>query len=108
MVGVTPDLDGPVNQGALCVKGQFGFDFVSSPDRLTTPLIREGETFRRASWDEALGLVARRLGELKRLHGPKAFYAIASGRAPGEAAFLTQKLARAVMGTNQVDNCSRA
>lgn len=104
VVGVTPDLNGPANEGALCVKGQFGFDFLSSPKRLTKPLIKSNGTFREAEWDEALDLVASRLRGYK----PKEFYAIASGRAPGEAAYLLQKFTRAVMGSNQIDNCSRA
>lgn len=107
VVGVTPDLDGPANRGALCVKGQFGFDFLSHPGRLKTPLIREGEGFREASWEEALELTVRRLREIREKNGAKAFYAIASGRAPNEAAYLLQKFARTRMGTNQVDNCAR-
>jgi formate dehydrogenase alpha subunit len=103
VVGVTPDPDGPANRGALCVKGQFGFDFLTSPGRLTTPLVREGAGFRPASWDEALDLAARRFRELK----GRTFYAIASGRATNEAAYLLQKFARTLMGTNQVDNCAR-
>ena len=103
VVGVTPDLDGPANRGALCVKGQFGFDFLHRPERLKTPLIREGGGFREASWDEALDLVARRFRD----HRGDAFYAIASGRAPNESAYLLQKFARTRMGTHQVDNCAR-
>ena len=58
-------LEGPTNGISTCVKGKFGWDFVNSPDRLTTPLIREGDKFREASWDEALDLVARRFTEIK-------------------------------------------
>ena len=77
VIGVTPDLEGPANEGALCVKGQFGFDFLSSPKRLTKPLIRENGGFREATWDEALTKVSERFKTYK----PKEFYAIASGRA---------------------------
>jgi formate dehydrogenase alpha subunit len=108
LIGVTPDLEGPVNQGALCVKGQFGFDFVNSEERLRTPLMREDGNLREASWDEALDYAASRLQATRDEHGSKAFYGIASGRAPGESAFLLQKFTRAVMGSNQIDNCSRA
>lgn len=107
LVGVTPNREGPANEGALCVKGQFAFDFVQSDERLTTPLIRENGRFREAGWDEALDLVATRLSSIKRQHGGDAFYAIASGRAPNESAYALQKFARAVMGTHQIDNCSR-
>ena len=108
LIGVTPDLDGPVNQGALCVKGQFGFDFVNSEERLRTPLLRKNGGFQEASWEEALEYAASRLEAIRDEQGPKAFYGIASGRAPGEGAFLLQKFTRAVMGSNQIDNCSRA
>jgi formate dehydrogenase major subunit len=98
---------GPANGVSTCVKGKFGWDYVNSPDRLTKPLIREGEKFREATWDEALGLVVNRLSELKREHGPDALGFIASSKCTNEEAFLMQKLARAVAGTNNVDNCSR-
>lgn len=106
VVGATPDFEAPASRGALCVKGQFGLDFASSPNRLTRPLIREGHGFREASWDEALDLVALRLRGFQGT--PDSFYAIASGRGTNEAAYLLQKFARTVMGTNQVDNCARA
>jgi formate dehydrogenase alpha subunit len=108
VVGVTPALDGPVNEGALCVKGQFAIDFLGSDERLTVPLVREGDSFRESTWDEALGIVADRLERIRDEHGPRSFYGIASGRAPGESAYLFQKFTRAVMGSNQIDNCSRA
>src|ERR1700731_336747 len=99
--------DGPTNGISTCVKGKFGWDYVNSPDRLTKPLIREGEKFREATWDEALGLVTKKLSEIKREHGPDALAFIASSKCTNEEAFLMQKLARAVIGTNNVDNCSR-
>jgi len=98
---------GPANGISTCVKGKFGWDFVNSPDRLTTPLIREGDTFRRASWDEALTLVARRLSDIKATNGPDAIGLIASSKCTNEESYLMQKLARAVVGTNNIDNCSR-
>ena len=107
MIGVTPVLDGPVNEGALCVKGQFGFDFVNSKDRLTRPLIRKDGELTPVSWDEALDYTAQKLQSVRDDHGRKAFYAIASGRAPGEGAYMLQKFTRAVMNSNQIDNCSR-
>ncbi len=74
---------------------------------MTKPLIREGEKFREATWDEALGLVASKLSEIKQEHGPDALAFIASSKCTNEEAYLMQKLARAVIGTNNVDNCSR-
>ncbi len=107
-LGVTPVLDGPVNEGALCVKGQFAFDFVNSGDRLRQPLLRKNGKLTPVSWDEALDHTARRLSSIRAESGPKAFYGIASGRAPGEGAYLLQKFTRTVMGSNFIDNCSRA
>jgi formate dehydrogenase major subunit len=98
---------GPANGISTCVKGKFGWDYVNDPDRLTTPLIREGETFREASWDEALDLIARKFTEIKSQHGPDALAFISSSKCTNEESYLMQKLARAVAGTNNIDNCSR-
>lgn len=98
---------GAANGISTCVKGKFGWEYVNSDERLTTPLIREGERFREASWDEALDLVAWRLNEIKAGHGPDALAFIASSKCTNEEAFLVQKFARQVIGTNNVDNCSR-
>src|SRR2546421_1764782 len=98
---------GPANGISTCIKGKFGWDFVNSPDRLTTPLIREGDKFREASWEEALALIARRFSELKAAHGADALAFISSSKCTNEESYLMQKLARAVIGTNNIDNCSR-
>jgi formate dehydrogenase major subunit len=99
--------DGPTNGISTCVKGKFGWDFVNSTDRLTSPLIREGDQFRKASWEEALALVARRFSEIKARNGPDALAFISSSKCTNEESYLMQKLARAVIGTNNMDNCSR-
>jgi len=99
--------DGPANGVSTCVKGKFGWDFVNSPDRLTKPLIREGGSFREASWDEALDLVASRLSRIKAATGPDSLAFISSSKCTNEESYLMQKLARAVIGTNNMDNCSR-
>lgn len=98
---------GPANGVSTCIKGKFAWDHVGSGERLTTPLIREGSGFRPASWDEALALIARRFSETRAQHGPDALAFIASSKCTNEEAWLMQKLARAVVGTNNVDNCSR-
>jgi formate dehydrogenase major subunit len=92
---------------STCVKGKFAWDHINSTDRLTKPLIREGDKFREASWEEALGLVARRLSEIKEKNGPDSIGLIASSKCTNEESYLMQKLARAVVGTNNIDNCSR-
>jgi formate dehydrogenase major subunit len=99
--------EGPANGISTCVKGKFAWDYVNSGDRLRTPLIRDDGVFRRASWDEALDLVARRLSDVKAARGPDAIGLIASSKCTNEESYLMQKLARAVIGTNNIDNCSR-
>jgi formate dehydrogenase major subunit len=100
-------LEGPTNGISTCIKGKFGWDYVNSTDRLTKPLIREGDKFREASWDEALDLVARKFAEIKAKDGPDALAFVSSSKCTNEESYLMQKLARAVIGTNNMDNCSR-
>ena len=104
---VQPVVEAPANGISTCVKGKFAWDFVNDPKRLTTPLIRENGRFREASWDEALELVARRLLEVRSVHGPDSIGFIGSSKASNEEAYLTQKIARLIIGTNSVDNSSR-
>ncbi len=95
------------NYGSLCVKGRFGYDFVHDPGRLKTPLIRENGSFREASWDEALNLVAEKLKGIKSQHGSDAIAVLSSARITNEENYLVQKFTRAVVGTNNVDHCAR-
>lgn len=95
------------NQGRLCVKGRFGYDFIYSEERLKTPLIKENGGFREASWDEALDLVANRLKEIIQKHGPDAVAGVSSSRSINEDSYQMQKLFRSVIGTNNIDNCAR-
>lgn len=99
--------EGPVNGVSTCIKGKFAWDHINSGDRLTKPLIRENGAFREASWEEALSLVGRRLNEIKAANGPDSIGLISSSKCTNEESFLMQKLARAVVGTNNIDNCSR-
>jgi len=109
LVGIHPAMDGPANEGALCVKGQFAFDFVHHPDRLKTPFVRNDHgQLVPATWDEALDKAAAGLLAAVNEHGRHSLYAVASGRAPNEAGFMMQKLVRAGLGTSYIDNCSRA
>lgn len=109
IVGIQPAMDGPANKGALCVKGQFAFDFVQHPDRLTTPLVRrEDGNLHQASWNEALNVAAKGFRDAQENYGRHSVYGVASGRAPSEAAYLMQKFIRVGFGTNYIDNCSRA
>lgn len=99
--------DGPANGVSTCVKGKFAWDHVNSADRLTSPLIREGSNFREASWEEALALIARKFKQIKDENGPDALAFISSSKCTNEESYLMQKLARSVIGTNNIDNCSR-
>ncbi|MCA8942417.1 MAG: (2Fe-2S)-binding protein [Planctomycetes bacterium] len=109
IVGIHPAMDGPANQGALCIKGQYAFDFIQHPDRLQTPMIRASNgQLVPATWDEALDRAAAGFLAANRDHGRHSIYAIASGRAPHESAYSVQKFIRAGFASNHVDNCSRA
>jgi formate dehydrogenase major subunit len=128
--------DGPGSQGRLCVKGRYGWDYAQHPQRLTVPLVRRAEcypkgplsaevrgeapkgpiylddsviraAFREATWDEALDLVACRLLDIKKQHGPGALAGFGSAKCSNEEAYLFQKLVRAVFRTNNVDHCTR-
>ncbi|MGZ8265675.1 MAG: formate dehydrogenase subunit alpha, partial [Burkholderiales bacterium] len=116
-------LDGPANQGRLCVKGRYGFDYVHHKQRLTKPLIRKPgvpkhadftmdpsrplEYFREATWEEALDLAAIRLKAIRDERGPQALAGFGSAKGTNEEAYLFQKLVRTGFGTNNVDHCTR-
>ena len=128
--------ESPGNEGRLCVKGRYGWDYAEHPQRLTVPLVRRDAwypkrplskdredgrrkpgglvdyaevlpAFREASWDEALDLVARRLSGIRDEHGPDALAGFGSAKCSNEEAYLFQKLVRACWGTNNVDHCTR-
>ncbi|MBI5592505.1 MAG: formate dehydrogenase subunit alpha [Deltaproteobacteria bacterium] len=107
IVQVTGVDDAEPNKGSLCVKGRYGFDFIHSPERLTTPLIKVNGKFRPASWDEALSLVADRLGEIKTTHGPDSIGVLSSARITNEENYIANKFTRAVLKTNNIDHCAR-
>ncbi len=96
-----------INKGHLCVKGRFGMDFVNSPNRLTTPLIKRNGKFEEAAWDEAFDLVASRFKEIKEKYGSDALGAVASSKTTTEESYLFQKFIRTCFGTNSVDFCVR-
>lgn len=107
IVGVVPDKESPVNHGALCVKGRFGYDYPMSPERIRQPYIRRDGRLEPADWEEALDLVASRLTEIKKAHGATSIATFASGRATNEDNYVFQKFVRAVLGSHNVDNCFR-
>jgi len=101
---VTGAEDGLPNQGRLCIKGRFGYDFLQSPDRLTQPMIRENGKLRQATWDEALDLIADKIKEIKEKDGPEALAGISSAKSTNESLFLMQKLFRVAIGTNNLSS----
>jgi predicted molibdopterin-dependent oxidoreductase YjgC len=104
LVRSVPILENSVNQGQACVKGRFGIaEFVHHPERLTRPLVRRNGELIEVNWDEALDLVADKLGKYK----GEQFAFIASAKCTNEENYLAQKFTRAVMETNNVDHCAR-
>ena len=107
VIRVTSDLNAPVNKGNLCIKGRYGYDFIHHPDRITTPLIKEGDGYRQASWDEALGLIATRFNALIAEFGADKVGGFSSSRCTNEEKDLLAKWVRTAVGSNNVDNCAR-
>ena len=97
----------PVNHGNLCIKGRFGTDFVHAPDRLSQALVRSEGKLRPASWDAALDLTAHRLSGIRQEYGPDSIGFLVSAKCTNEENYLLQKIARGIIGTNNIDHCAR-
>ncbi|MDF0589959.1 formate dehydrogenase subunit alpha [Candidatus Methanocrinis natronophilus] len=96
----------PVGEGALCSKGNASLEILHHQERLTSPLKRKDDGWAKISWDEAVGLVARGIGEAMRDYGPEKIALLASSKCTNEENYLIQKLAR-LLGTPHIDNCAR-
>jgi formate dehydrogenase major subunit len=96
-------INGPSNEGRLCVKGRFGFDYIHHGDRLTHPLIREKDGYKKATWDEALTLIANKF----KSYAPEQIAGFGSAKGSNEEAYLFQKFMRVALKTNNVDHCTR-
>jgi predicted molibdopterin-dependent oxidoreductase YjgC len=107
IVRITGVEDSPTNNGMLCVKGRYGFDFVNSEERITSPLIKDKGKFREASWEEAIELIAKKFISIKEEYGSDAIAGLASAKVTNEENFVFQKLIRKEVGTNNVDHCAR-
>lgn len=107
VIYVSSNPDNKVNDRDLCVKGRFGYEFIQHPERLKTPLIREGEGFREANWEEAYSLVSSKLNEIKKTYGADSIGGLSSAKCTNEENYLFQKFIRAAIGTNNVDHCAR-
>ena len=107
ITGVWPAKTHEIADGKLCIKGWTTDEFVYHPDRLKAPLIRKDGELVEASWDEALSLVATKLDSIKAESGPDSLAFLSSAKCTNEENYLMQKIARAVIGTNNVDHCAR-
>lgn len=103
--GADPDL--PPNNGSLCVKGRFGYDFVGAEDRLTTPLMKKDGRQVPVSWDEALDFTAKKFTEIKKEFSPDAIGLLTSARVTNEDNYIAMKFTRGVLKTNNIDHCAR-
>lgn len=107
IVGVEAGVPGSVNGYSLCVKGRYGLDFVHHPDRLRRPLLRRKQGFEEVSWEEALHEISSRMKDIIERRGPDSVAFLSSAKATNEENYLLQKMARAAVGTNNVDHCAR-
>ncbi len=104
--------NGRTNEGSLCLKGHFGWDFLNDPKILTSrlkhPMIRKNGELEEVSWDEAISFTASKLSQIKEKYGPDSIMGTGCARGSGnEANYVMQKFMRAVIGTNNVDHCAR-
>jgi predicted molibdopterin-dependent oxidoreductase YjgC len=111
IIGAEP-APGRTNEGTLCLKGHYGWDFLNDTKiltkRLTKPLLKKKGEFAEVSWKEAINFVAKKLQEIKDKYGPDSIMCTGSARGPGnEANYVMQKFTRAVIGTNNIDHCAR-
>jgi formate dehydrogenase (NADP+) alpha subunit len=104
---VVPRIGTPVNNGLLCSRGRFGYEFVGSGERLAAPLVRKNGVLEESTWEEAIGLVSKKLSEVKDKFGAAAIAGIASPRCTNEDNYLFQKFMRVTIGTNNIDSTAR-
>ncbi|RHW42209.1 hypothetical protein D1B31_06150 [Neobacillus notoginsengisoli] len=107
IVKIRGDKEAPVNKGQTCVKGSFGYEYVHSPKRLNSPLLRKNGKLVPATWKEALNFIAEKLGSIKSVFGAEAISMFACARTTNESNFVTQKFMRTVIGSNNIDGCNR-
>jgi len=107
IVRATPGKENSANDGTLCVRGSYGYDFIYSPDRLTSPLVKTNEGFTELSWEEALERVANQFKQIKDKHGPESLAVLGSSKCTNEENYLLQRFTRCVLGTNNIDNGTR-
>ena len=106
VIGAQPAMDAH-NEGLLCVKGKYSYNFLSHPDRLKTPLIKKDGIFVEASWDEAYKLITDKMKDVKENYGGDGFAGLTSARCTNEDNYIFQKLFRSALHTNNIDHCAR-
>lgn len=107
IVKVRGDKESAVNMGQTCIKGSFAYNYVHAKERLSSPLLRKNGNLEPVSWKEALTFIAEKLTKIKQEFGPESISIFACARATNETNYVTQKFARAVLGTNNIDGCNR-
>jgi formate dehydrogenase alpha subunit len=107
VVRARPSVESPVNRGTLCVRGCYGYDFIHSPERLSRPLVKVDGEFQETTWEQALSKVAAEFKRIREAHGPDSLAVFGSSKCTNEENYLLQRLARGVLGTNNIDNGSR-
>lgn len=107
LVGVVPCKTDEISLGRLCIKGYNAHAFVQHPDRLKYPMIREGGQLKQVSWKQAMDRIVKEITRIRDKYGPDSIAVLASAKCTNEENYLFQKLARAAIGTNNVDHCAR-
>ncbi len=107
VVRARPNAESPVNSGALCVRGAYGYDFIHSPERLNSPLARVNGNLQAVAWEQALDRAASELKRIRERYGADSLAILGSSKCTNEENYLLQRLARGVLGTNNIDNGSR-
>jgi formate dehydrogenase alpha subunit len=107
LVGTMPCKTDPVSRGGLCIKGWNVYEFVESSERLSKPLLKKEDHFSEVTWDKALQVTADTFKKIRDESGPDSIAFLSSAKCTNEENYLMQKLARAVIGTNNVDHCAR-
>lgn len=107
LIRAKPGMASSINQAALCARGSYGYDFVHSPDRLTSPLIKIDGELKPVSWEQALDRVAAELKRIKETYGSESLAVFGSSKCTNEENYLLQRFTRVGLGTNNIDNGSR-
>jgi len=107
IIKIKGDDESQVNKGFLCIKGKFGFEYVSSADRLKKPLKKKNNDFVEISWEEAIGIVCDNLMKIEKKYGNNSVAGLSSAKCTNEENYIFQKLFRTILKTNNIDHCAR-